>query len=56
MNNQVEIAVSSNGQIAEWSLALAPLQHLTQNELDSLIERIDSYIYIQIEATERYAR
>ena len=55
MSNKIEIAISSNGQIAEWSLALAPLQHLTQNELDSLIERIDTYIYTQIESAEKIA-
>jgi hypothetical protein len=56
MNDRIEIAVSSNGQIAEWSLARAPLQHLTQNELDSLIERIDAYIYMQVDSAERGAR
>ena len=45
-----ENAVSSNGQVAEWNLAIEPLQHLTQNEIDSLIERIDAFIYMQIES------
>lgn len=47
-----EIATSSNGQIAEWSLALAPLKHLNQSQLDALIERIDAFISNEINEIE----
>ena len=50
-----ENAVTSYGQVAQWELALAPLSHLTQNELDSLIERIDAFIFNQIENAEKGA-
>jgi hypothetical protein len=43
-----EVAVSSNGQIAQWTLALSPLQHLTQTQLDDLIEKIDTFVFNEI--------
>lgn len=48
-----EIAVSSHGQIAQWTLALSPLQHLTQAQLDQLIQNIDSFVFDQINAVTK---
>jgi hypothetical protein len=45
----LQIAESSTGQIAEWTLHLEPLKHLTQDQLDALINRIDTYVFDQIE-------
>jgi hypothetical protein len=45
----LQIAESSHGQVAEWILYREPLKHLTQSELDSLIEKIDSFINNEIE-------
>jgi hypothetical protein len=49
----LEIAESSHGQIAEWTLYRAPLQHLTQLEMDALIERIDAFITNEIELVSK---
>jgi len=45
----LQLATSSTGQVAEWSLFLEPLKHLTQDQLDALINRIDTYVFNEIE-------
>jgi len=49
----LQIATSSHGQIAEWTLYREPLQHLTQSELDALIERVDAFIFNEIELVSK---
>ena len=44
-----ELVVSSYGQIAQWELALEPFKHLSQAELDNLVETIDAFIFAQID-------
>ena len=45
-----ELAVSeTTGQVAQWALAMEPLRHLSQQQLDDLIERIDAFIWNEIE-------
>jgi hypothetical protein len=51
-----ETAVSSHGQIAQWELAVGPLQHLTQGQLDALIERIDAFVSNEIEQVTEVAK
>jgi hypothetical protein len=51
----LQLATSSHGQVAEWALHLAPLSHLTQLQIDALIERIDTFVFNEIEEATKGA-
>jgi hypothetical protein len=55
MNKFQEIAISTDGQLAQWELALEPLKKVSQFELDKMINRIDLFIFAEIEQATKGA-